>query len=154
MADGSPSTVERGLSSGSLAMFDDAFATATPPELGGAAAASSPQQLSPDPSGALSPALAAEPADASRTTPSESESPSTSEGIDAPQRQLSGGSMAMFDAMFSPAAAEVSPGGAAETGAAETVRTPPQHSASASSAAAASASASASLPSSSARSSP
>ena len=149
MADGSPSTVERGLSSGSLAMFDDAFATATPPELGGAAA-SSPQQLSPDPSGALSPALAAEPADASRTTPSESESPSTSEGIDAPQRQLSGGSMAMFDAMFSPAAAEVSPGGAAETGAAETVRTPPQHSASASSSPAASASASASLPSSSA----
>ena len=149
MADGSPSTVERGLSSSSLAMFDDAFATATPPELAGAAA-SSPQQLSPDPSGALSPALAAEPADASRTTPSESESPSTSEGIDAPQRQLSGGSMAMFDAMFSPAAAEVSPGGAAETGAAETVRTPPQHSASASSSSAASASASTSLPSSSA----
>ena len=153
MADGSPSTVERGLSSSSLAMFDDAFATATPPELAGAAAASSPQQLSPDPSGALSPTLAAEPADASRTTPSESESPSTSEGIDAPQRQLSGGSMAMFDAMFSPAAAEVSPG-AAETGAAETVRTPPQHSASASSSSAASASASTSLPSSSARSSP
>ena len=85
-----------------LAMFDDAFATATLPEIGGAAA-SSPPEPAPDPLGARSAARAAEPADASRTTPSESESPGTSEGH-APDASPSGASMAMFDAMFSPAA--------------------------------------------------